>query len=166
MSDHADKLRELIPNGDGHYSEYAGILADAADHIEALQRENAELRAELEQERETLNPRPNQVSVWGMFDCHLFHKFDQGSVDEIIAEWKELNSKPYIPTDGGYLGVDLGPMSLCPIIVLRDSEELRRVGKMVHAKCGGKRGACDEAALDEWRSAALADPDVQALLSR
>lgn len=44
MSDHADKLRRLIPDGDGHYSEYAGVLADAADCIDRLLAERDALR--------------------------------------------------------------------------------------------------------------------------
>lgn len=32
--DHAKRLRSLVPNGDGYYSEWAEILSEAADYIE------------------------------------------------------------------------------------------------------------------------------------
>lgn len=93
-------------------------------------------------------PVPERVSVYGMYDCHLFHRIPGASPDEIIENWQQHN----ILNNAG-----LGPTALCPVIVVADNgEELRRVGPMVMPEREDK--------LDEWREALRADPDVMHLL--
>jgi hypothetical protein len=94
-------------------------------------------------------PVPDRVSVYGMYDCHLFHRIPGASPDEIIENWHQHN----IMDNAG-----LGPTALCPVIVIADNDkELRRVGPMVMPEREDK--------LDEWREALLADPDVMRLLA-
>ena len=37
MIDHIEKLRELVPNGDGYNTEYAHTLIDAIEYLESLE---------------------------------------------------------------------------------------------------------------------------------
>ncbi len=86
----------------------------------------------------------NRVSCYGMYDCHLFHKFEGGSAEEIAAKW-QAHKDP-----------EIGETSLCPVIVLEDDKELRRVGKMVFRP----------AELKQWIDACNADPDIPRLLAQ
>jgi hypothetical protein len=86
-----------------------------------------------------------RVSCYGMYDCHLFHRFDGSSPDEIAAQWKAHDDP------------ECGRTSLCPVIVLGDDDkEMRRVGKMVF----------HEAELQQWLDACNADPDIPRLLAQ
>jgi hypothetical protein len=105
----------------------------------------------------------DRVSIYGMYDMHLFHPIEGATVAQVIANWRAHNRKPRPAMVGDRKVDDMGPSSLCPIIVLQGKTELRRVGPMVFQR-GDDRAACDEVALEAWRTAALSDPDIQRLL--
>lgn len=97
----------------------------------------------------------NRVSCWAMYDCHAFQKLEGSSVDEVIDHWLRLCDNPD----------EYGKPSLCPIIVLTDDKELRRVGPMVFPD-GGHRPTHQVAAdLQKFKQAALADPDISRILA-
>ena len=104
----------------------------------------------------------DELSISGMFDCHLFCRFSGNTVDEIIDAWRDQISKPYPAIVGGREVGDLGATALCPIIVLGNGEELRRVGPMVSLEWSTRQPQEDK--LAKWRAAALADPDITKLL--
>ena len=104
-------------------------------------------------------PQADGISVWGMYDSHLFHRHKGSTVDEVIADWKAHNSKPNM----AYVGNDktprdIGTTELCPAIVLCGKKELRRIGQMVF-------WPPKEKDLAAWRKAMLDDPDVPRLLA-
>ena len=103
------------------------------------------------------------ISIHGMYDNHTFVKFTGGSVDDVIASWRDHNAAPHMRDYGDYGEIDIGPASLCPAVIINaNGKELRRIGKMVDE---GRRGEYDLGELDRWRSAMLADPDAVALLA-
>lgn len=102
------------------------------------------------------------VSIYGMFDCHLFHQYQGSTVDEIIDNWLEHISKPIsAELDDGRLVKDLGATDLCPAIVMNGETEVRRVGPMVHVGSDRKPNL---KLLEEYRKALSADPDIPRLL--
>jgi hypothetical protein len=107
----------------------------------------------------------NRVSIHGMYDCHLFHAVEGSTVAEVIGNWRLHNQQFQPAIVGGKEVKDLGPSGLCQIIVLSGEKELRRVGPMVFSRGPRLAGQCDEKALQEWRDAALADPDIPRLLA-
>lgn len=111
------------------------------------------------------NARADSVSIHGMFDCHLFERFTGKSVDELIDNYLEFIKEDTMGTFAGSDKVhNIGVPDLCPAIVMSGEKELRRVGPMVGArsyKCGGK---LDKKALEEYRAALKADPDIPRLL--
>ena len=104
-----------------------------------------------------------RVSIWGMYDCHLFHKYTGSSVDEVLENWQNHIEKliPAQFSDGTKVE-DLGPTALCPAIVLDGNRELRRVGKMIFADYKTRRPARKD--LQAYRRALLADPDISNIL--
>lgn len=106
---------------------------------------------------------PDRVSIYGMYDCHLFHRFEAGSVEKIVADWIEHNSTP---TPGRFISGDetndLGATSLCPVIVLCGKKEIRRVGQMVHAS---RSRGYDKEKLQAWIDAVNSDPDIGRILA-
>lgn len=100
----------------------------------------------------------NKVSIYGMFDCHLFHKFTGNSVDAVIEEWKAMCGKPNMALRSDGTKCDIGPPALCPAIVLHNKVELRRVGQMVYR-------VTDEDGIESYRATLLADQDITRLLS-
>lgn len=104
----------------------------------------------------------DRVSIHGMYDMHLFHSIAGATVDEVIANWRAHNAIEQPAMVDGRKVDDMGESMLCPIIVLAGKQELRRVGQMIFPR--GERGSCDKVALEAWRSAALADPDIPRLL--
>lgn len=99
----------------------------------------------------------NRVSVYGMFECHLFQKFSGRSVDEIISAWVEdcAEDHPCKRRDGSVF--DMGPSALCPAGVFCDDKELREVGRMVHSPEDAEQ-------LEAYREALKADPDIERIL--
>lgn len=102
-------------------------------------------------------PTATRVSIYGMYDMHLFHNIGGNSVDEVIALWQQHNKEPH-PANvaGNYVG-DLGKSCLCPAIVMSGDKELRRVGPMVFK---------DDEKIEEYRAALKADPDIATLLKQ
>jgi hypothetical protein len=94
------------------------------------------------------------ISLYGMRDNHTFKRYEASTVDDLIAQWRADLKSDFDPD-----------ISLCPIIVLRGKEQLRRVGEMVHPnyQLGIPK---DEAAVEAFRSAALADPDISRLMAQ
>lgn len=88
----------------------------------------------------------NRVSTYAMYDCHLFRQLEGTTIDEVIADWQRECAAP----DARY-----GAPYLCPVIVMEDKTEIRRVGKMVFR----------EEELPAFRAALMADPDVVRLLA-
>lgn len=86
----------------------------------------------------------NRVSCYGMYDCHLFHRFEGATPEEIATQWR------------AHKDPELGDTLLCPVLVLEGDKELRRVGKMAHC----------EAELQQWIDACNADPDIPRLLAQ
>lgn len=111
-----------------------------------------------------------RVSIYGMYDCHLFHPYTGRTVDEVLMNWLEHISKPIPAIMNGQRVDDIGPTSLGPAIVLYGDKELRRVGKIVFARVTdyGKetqRVEPELQALIAYRRALLDDPDIPRVLS-
>lgn len=102
-----------------------------------------------------LDRRPNKVSCWAMYDCHAFTRLRGTTVDELIDHWKRLCDKPD----------EYGQPSLCPIIVMEDDKEIRRVGEMVFPHDGYRSKAKIADDISRFRQEALADPDISRLLA-
>lgn len=106
-----------------------------------------------------------RVSIWGMYDCHLFRKYEGATVRELIRNWLRHISQPIPANVGGRDVDDLGPTALCSAIVLDGDTELRRVGAMVHPDYRTRRPKSCRAVLAYWR-ALKADPDIPRLLRK
>lgn len=107
-----------------------------------------------------------RVSIYGMYDCHCFEKFEGKTVDKVIENWKMHNRKPTMARIGSADAEpsNIGFCDMTPVVVLDHNEkELRRVGGWIH--CRGREGKIDEAEVDAWRNALLADPDIPRLLA-
>ncbi len=91
-----------------------------------------------------------RIAMHAMHDSHCFVRYYASNVDELIGLWRRdlLHGEP---------------LALCPIIVLSGDRELRRVGKMVHYGFRG-RGP-DEEAINAFRAAILADPDISRIMA-
>lgn len=103
---------------------------------------------------------PDRIAVWGMFDDHLFERIPGHSVRSIVENWRWFNANgPHPARVGGSEVDDLGSLMLCPAILLRGKQEVRRVGTMVFP--GSDR---EQEQLDRWIEAMRADPAVSRLL--
>jgi hypothetical protein len=124
----------------GTFNEVLQLL----DHIDALERQVEELQD---------IDMPDSLNVAFMHDGHWFTRLEGNTLDEILAHADEIESGE----DGSY-------GSLCPIILLRGTKEIRRVGPMAHAR--GSKDPKDHwiKGKAEWKAAAEADPDVQRIL--
>lgn len=110
-----------------------------------------------------VKPKNLRVSIWGMYDTHLFHKYGGATVDEVIVNWLSHIAEP-IPAMVGEKKVDdLGPTSLCPAIVLDGDKELRRVGEMVHVDFKTRSPRIKD--VERYRRALKADPDIPRILA-
>ena len=107
-------------------------------------------------------PAPDRVSIFGMFDRHLFWQYTGGTVDEVISNWLAHIANPIPAIVGDEQVDDMGPTALCPATVLYGKKELRRVGNMVHVRSGRKPNPAD---VEAYRAALLADPDIPRLLA-
>lgn len=95
--------------------------------------------------------RANRVSCHLMYDCHLFRRLKGTTIDELLADWGREVKRPK---------PDLGAPMLCPIIVMEDDKELRRVGQMVFPDTQWSKSK-----LDEWLGPVRADPDIARILA-
>jgi hypothetical protein len=91
----------------------------------------------------------NRVSCWGMFDCHAFEKFEGPTIDAIFKAWKTFCRD--------VRGSKYGAPSLCPVIVLEDQKEIRRVGKMIDIDRPQD--------FRQWLDPVRADPDIARILA-
>jgi hypothetical protein len=95
---------------------------------------------------------PDRVSIHGMYDSHLFTRYDGATPEEVVQAWRAECESP----DDRY-----GPPDLCPVCVLSRGKELRVVGPMIHYNYATRKPG-DPAA---WLSAVNADPDIRRLLA-
>jgi len=97
--------------------------------------------------------QPNRMSIYYMHDNHCFTKLKGTTLDEILAHADEVEAGEW----GSY-------GALCPIYLLHDDKEVRRVGDMAHAR--GSKDSKDywEEGKAKWRKQVERDPDVMRLL--
>lgn len=96
----------------------------------------------------------DNVGTYGMTDQHTFVRYSARSVDELIGLW----------IDSLWEHPDMG-IALCPIQVKCGKSTLREVGPMLHYKYDRDDGKpYDKAAVEVFRKAALADPDISRLM--
>lgn len=107
-------------------------------------------------------PPADGVSIFGMYDMHLFHRYDGSTVDEVIANWISHISKPIPASIDGVHVDDMGPTFLCPARVTVNGKDIRSVGDMVLVRTGRMP---DLEELKKYREALLADPDIPRLLA-
>ena len=96
---------------------------------------------------------PNRIAMHGMYDNHSFIKFSAENVDELLGKWRKTLR-------------DSGDCSLCPVIVIADDKEVRRVGKMLHPDYS--RGGIvpkSEAEVEKFRWELLNDPDIPRIMA-
>ena len=96
--------------------------------------------------------RDLRVSVHGMYDCHLFTRYDGATPEAIVEAWLAENANPH---------ERYGTVSLCPVCVLDGTRELRRVGPMIHYDYATKKSRDPT----PWLVAVNADPDIRRLLA-
>jgi hypothetical protein len=109
-------------------------------------------------------PPANRVSIHGMFDCHLFWKYEGKTVDEVIQNWRDHISRPIPAIVGGNKVDDLGPTWLCPAIILSGDKELRRVGEGIFTDYTARKPR-SEKDVEKYRAALLSDPDISRILA-
>lgn len=97
---------------------------------------------------------PDRLGLWGMYDNHTTKRYWAATVDDLIEQWRaDIAADPQ------------SIISLCPISVLARKKELRRVGEMLHPDWKARPSVPkDEAAVERYRAAALADPDITRLM--
>jgi hypothetical protein len=95
-----EKLRELIPNGYGHNSEFAHTMEAAAIEIERLRQGSDVLRAELA-EMSVIRGIDDRFGgrLALMLECAILNPngyFDEACalLDEYKAEWEKVNPSP------------------------------------------------------------------------
>ena len=91
----------------------------------------------------------NRVSCWGMFDCHAIERFEGPTIDAVFEDWKVFCREAK--------GTKYGAPSLCPVIILEDQREIRRVGKMIDIDIPQDYW--------QWLDPVRADPDIARLLA-
>lgn len=101
--------------------------------------------------------QPVALSIWWMYDCHLFHRIEGATLDEIIAEATEIQK------EDGY------GMLCAPTLLNAAGKEVRRVSagpfsNGAHAHGRGKDAAYWQQQCKNWRAACEADADVMRLL--
>lgn len=112
-----------------------------------------------------------RVRIYGMYNCHLFHKIKGSTVDEIIANWEAHNREEHPARFLDGEGRDIGPSCLCPAIVISSTDkELRRVGEVVSPRPIGTLRLLSLERYDKelaaYRQALLDDPDISRLLEK
>lgn len=93
---------------------------------------------------------PNKISFYYMHDNHTFSKLKGRTLEQIADHCYEIR-------EHSHYGM------LCPVILLRDDKEIRRVGEPVH--CSGPRK--DDlwfTGINEWKQNLKTDKDVMRLL--
>lgn len=95
-----------------------------------------------------------EVRFFFMHDNHTFTSLRGTTIDEVLAYADRLESGEH-----GSYGM------LCPVVVLNDAKEIRRVGPPAFSR--GRADPKDywNAGKAKWRAAVEADPDVMRVLS-
>ena len=99
-----------------------------------------------------------KVSFWGMYEIHLFHKFEPRSVDHLLWLWFEHVHTKHPAIVGDREIDDLGPCYLCPATVTDDCGVERSVGKMLFPSSVTDRD------ILEYKEALRKDDDVMRYL--
>ena len=87
----------------------------------------------------------DELSFWFMRDNHTFIKIESNNLNEIIGEYKKISKKyPY--------GM------VCPVTLIRDGDELRRVGANCHVDGKGRVKMAD------WITSISNDDDIKRIL--
>lgn len=102
------------------------------------------------------------MSVHGIYDMHMFHRYEGATVDELVDNWIAHIANPIPAIVGGVEYADIGPTALCPAIVMCGDKELRRVGPMVHTR--DRKPKPED--VEIYKAALLADPDIPRLLAK
>lgn len=138
------------------------VAKQLAGDLDEKDREIEQLRKQLAQTKDI----PDTVTVRGMYDCHLFHRYRGKSPREIANNWVSHNKEPHLALfEGESEPRYLGPTCLGPAIVLSGKKELRRVGHMVFTRGEYPDVTYNEADLEKWISALEADPDISRILA-
>ena len=96
---------------------------------------------------------PDSVKFYYMHDNHVFTPLKGGTLKKILKHADEVEAG-----EGGSYG------ALCPVILMCGKKEVRRVGKMAHAR--GSKDPKDEweKGKAEWLKEVEADADVRRLM--
>lgn len=104
--------------------------------------------------------KATKICVYGMYDMHLFEEIPGETLYGVIDNWRWFNAtRPHPAIVGGNTIDDMGLLLLCPILVLSERQELRRVGTMVFPDAPDANEK-----LNAWLKAAIADEDVLHLI--
>jgi len=110
-----------------------------------------------------VNKYPVKVSFWGMYDMHLFHKYEPRSVSNLIEQWRVHNSTPSPAIVGGREVDDLGPTTLfLPTVVYSDGSE-RKLGGLPF-ECSSLNQRSSEKAIQKFCDAVRADDEIMSFL--
>lgn len=93
---------------------------------------------------------PNIVHFYYMHSNHLFTPLRGRTLDQIVEHCNEIR-------EGSYWGM------LCPVILLRDETEIRRVGPSAHCH-GSENGFTWRDNVSAWIEAVEKDKDIMRLL--
>lgn len=96
---------------------------------------------------------PNKIKFYFMHDNHGFTPLKGKTLEKVLENADEVEAGEW----GSY-------GALCPAILMHDDKEVRRVGKMAHAK--GKKDPKDawELGKAQWLEELKSDPDVQRIM--
>lgn len=97
---------------------------------------------------------PDCVKFYFMHDGFRFSRLKGNSLQEIAIEASYIACKP----EGAW-------GALCPVILMRGKEEIRRVGPMVHARGVGESMHGWNEEVSRWIEVVSADQDVMRLLA-
>ena len=107
-----------------------------------------------------------EVKFNGMYDMHLFTRFEGDSVYEVIANWKKHNASPNPAIVGDRKVDDLGKASLCPARIvaknpMNGKSVERSIGKMVMPESSYRTTEKVEEDLRQWLEDVSSDPDIR-----
>jgi len=107
--------------------------------------DNDKCKKHLIKHLEKINQKGITLSFWFMQDMHLFIKVKVTTLNKIVKEYKILAKKhPH--------GM------VCPVTILKDGKDLRRVGKSCHVTKDGK------VQLSDWITSISNDIDIKRIL--
>ena len=105
------------------------------------------------QEQAIIQAHPDKARFYYMHDNHMFTRLEGSTLDDIIAHANAVEA------ESSY-GM------LCPVIVMRDKNEIRRVGTGAHSSSSKDPKDRWHAQVAVWRKEVEADPDIIRILAR